>query len=272
MTDRAYDSLCLDVVDGVGEITLDMPQFGNALTVAGIQEFLDALFDCGRRDDVGAVLLRGAGKSFCTGFNLKEIPLAEADIEDIAKHFEVAAMWWHQVMHKIVHIECPVLVAVHGSAAGVGLGIALCADMVICRDDARFLCAWHTIGLANDATTSYSLAKIVGFRRAQELMLTNRTLSGSEAVEWGIANQVYAAAAFDDAVRRIARDLAAGPTHLQALAKESFHQGWRRSVEEATEYEIQNVMKSVRHPYFLEALNRFIAGDQKSDVEQVRLP
>ena len=61
MTDRAYDSLRLDVVDGVGEITLDMPQFGNALTVAGIQEFLDAFFDCGRRDDVGAVRLRGSG-------------------------------------------------------------------------------------------------------------------------------------------------------------------------------------------------------------------
>ncbi len=103
-------------------------------------------------------------------------------------------------------------------------------------------------------------------------MLTNRTLGAAEAVEWGIANRMYPEAEFDDAVRRIARDLAAGPTHLQAIAKESFHLGWRRSVEEATEYEIQNVMKSVRHPYFREALDRFIAGEQKSDVEKVRLP
>ena len=272
MTERAYESIRFDVTDGVGEITFDMPQFGNALPVAGIQEFLDALLECGRRDDVGAILVRGAGKSFCTGFNLKEIPLADADIEDIAKHFEVAAMWWHQAMHKIVRVERPVLVAVHGAAAGVGLGMALCADMVVCRDDARFLCAWHTIGLANDATTSYSLTKIVGFRRAQELMLTNRTLGAAEAVEWGIANRMYPEAEFDDAVRRIARDLAAGPTHLQAIAKESFHQGWRRSVEEATEFEIQNVMKSVRHPYFREALDQFLAGERKSDVEQVRLP
>ena len=93
-----------------------------------------------------------------------------------------------------------------------------------------------------------------------------------EAVEWGIANRVYAADVFDGAVRRIARDLADGPTHLQAIAKESFHSGWRRSVEEATEYEIQNVMKSVRHPYFRQALDQFLAGERKSDVEQVRLP
>ena len=59
MTDRAYDCLRLDFADGVGEITLDMPQYGNALTVAGIQEFLDALLECGRRDDVGAVQVDG---------------------------------------------------------------------------------------------------------------------------------------------------------------------------------------------------------------------
>lgn len=76
---------------------------------------------------VGAPLSCGAGKSFCTGFHLKKILLAEANIEDTAKHFEVTAMWWHQAMHKIVYIERPVLVAIHGAAAGVGLGMALCA-------------------------------------------------------------------------------------------------------------------------------------------------
>ena len=70
----------------------------------------------------------------------------------------------------------------------------------------------------------------------------------------------------------IARDLAAGPTHLQAMAKESFHMGWRRSLEEATEFEIQNVMKSLDDPYFTKALTNFLSKDSRSNVEMVRLP
>ena len=272
MTDKTYECILFEIADGVGRITFNMPQFGNALTVAGIQEFLHALNRCEARDDVGVVLLTGAGKSFCTGFNLKEVPLDGDDNEAIADHFRLAALWWHQAMHKIVRIERPVLAAIQGAAAGVGLGMALCSDMVICHENARFLCAWHSIGLANDATTSYSLAKVVGWRRAFELMMTNRTLSAADAVEWGIANRAYPDADFAANVDQVARDLADGPTHLQAMARDSFHSGWRRSVEEATEYEIQNVMKSVRHPYFQEALAKFVSGERKSDTPQVRLP
>ena len=70
----------------------------------------------------------------------------------------------------------------------------------------------------------------------------------------------------------MATQLAAAPTHLQGMAKESFHMGWRRSLEEATEFEIQNVMKSVEHPYFLEALKKFRDKKNKSNLEQVVLP
>ena len=166
----------------------------------------------------------------------------------------------------------PILSAVNGPAAGSGLGLSLCADMVVASENASFLCAWHTIGLANDATTSYSLVKIVGFRRATELMYTNRTLSAKEAEEWQIVNRVYGAEDFDANAWDVAKQLAAGPTHLQGMAKESFHMGWRRSLEEATEFEIQNVMDSVEHPYFLQALEKFLSKENRSNLEQVTLP
>ena len=70
----------------------------------------------------------------------------------------------------------------------------------------------------------------------------------------------------------MAKQLAAAPTHLQGMAKESFHMGWRRSLEEATEFEIQNVMKSVEHPHFLVALEKFRNKNNKSNMEQVTLP
>ena len=272
MTETTHNCLRLEIADGVGRIVFDMPEFANALTRVGVEELLDALNACESDPDVGAVVLTGEGRAFCAGFNLKEIPPLEDGIPAVSDHFRDLAMWWHLVLHKIVHIPKPVMSAVNGAAAGSGLGMALCSDLVVCSERARFLCAWHTIGLANDATTSYSLAKIVGFRRAQEMMITNRTLDAAEALDWGIANRVYPEADFAARVDAIARDLAAAPTHLQAMAKEGFHQGWRRSIEEATEYEIKNVMVSVEHPYFHDALRRFVEDGGKSSKVQVRLP
>ena len=267
-----YECIELQVKDGVATLAFNQPQFGNALGLKGLQETLDALHKAEARDDVGAVVLTGRGKAFCSGFNLKEIPAGKLDVDKMSAHFRVLAMWWHQVLHLITRIRKPVLAAVNGVAAGSGLGMTLCADMAVCKDSARFLPAWHTIGLANDATTSYSLAKIVGFRRAMEWMMTNQTVDAKQALEWGVVNRVYAAASFESNVASIARQLADGPTHLQAMAKEGFHMGWRRSIEEATEFEIQNVMRSVAHPYFADSLKKFLAGERKSSHAQVKLP
>jgi enoyl-CoA hydratase/carnithine racemase len=274
MSSNEYRHIRFDVQpSGVATLTFDQPRMANAMDLLGVQETLDALRRCEARPDVRAVVLTGAGEhAFSAGFNLKEIPFADWNAEEVRSHFETLAMWWHQVLHKIVHLPRPVLAAVNGVAAGVGLGMALAADMAVAVDSATFLCAWHSIGLANDAATSYTLVKIVGFRRAMELMLTNRTLTAAEALEWQIVNRVYPRAGFQENVARIAADLAAGPTHLQAMAKARFHAGWRQSIEECTELEIENVMKSIADPYFQEALDRFLNKQNRSDRIQVRMP
>jgi enoyl-CoA hydratase/carnithine racemase len=245
----------------------------NAMDRVGVEETLDALRQCAKSADVGAVVLTGAGEhAFCAGFNLKEIPFGDWKPEDVRAHFETLAMLWHQVLHRIVHLPRPVLAAVNGVAAGVGFGMTLAADMAVAVDSARFLCAWHSIGLANDAATSYTLVKIVGLRRAREMMLTNRTLTAAEALDWQILNRVYPRADFQKNVAQIAADLAAGPTHLQAMAKSRFHAGWRQSIEECTELEIENVMRSLEDPYFRKTLDQFLGKQGRSDKVQVRLP
>ena len=272
MDTSEYNSIIYAVEDGVAKIIFNLPQYGNALDLKGVKETLNALFHAEADDNVGAVLFTGAGNSFCAGFNLKEIPDVTGTQEKISAHFRELAMWWHQVFHMIIRIKKPVLSAVNGVAAGSGLVITLCSDMAVCTEDARVLCAWHSIGLANDATTSYSLVKIVGFRRAMELMYTNRMLTATDALDWQIVNRVYSNQEFKDNAAMIAKDLAAGPTHLQGMAKEGFHMGWRRSIEEATEFEIQNVRESVMHPYFKKALDEFLKNKSRSDQEIVRIP
>jgi 2-(1,2-epoxy-1,2-dihydrophenyl)acetyl-CoA isomerase len=265
-----YEDVTYAAEEGVGVITINLPKICNALSVRAMQEMLDALNRAEDDGNVGAVMITGAGDAFCAGFQLREIPL-DREVEGIREHFRVAALWWHQLLHKIVRVRLPVLAAVNGVAAGGGFGLALASDIAICTDTARFVCAWHTIGIANDTATSYSLARIIGMRRAMELMLTNRTLSAAEAAEWGIVNRVYPANGFRIAVMRIAAELAAAPTHLQVMAKNRFHAGWMQPIEECTEHEIQNVLASVVDPHFLPRLQSFLQGN-KADKPQVTFP
>lgn len=265
-----YGDITYHVDDGVATITIDQPKVRNALGVRALQEVLDALNRAEDDNSVGAVLITGEGEAFCSGFNLREIPL-DQEVTGIKEHFRIAALWWHQLLHKLVRIRQPVLAAVNGVAAGGGFGLVLASDMVVCAETARFVCAWHTIGIANDTATSYSLARIVGMRRAMELVLTNRTLEAAEAANWGIVNRVYPKDQFRAAVKRIAVELAAAPTHLQIMAKTRFHAGWLQPIEECTEYEIQNVLASVINPHFLPQLKGFLRGG-KADRPQVAFP
>ncbi|MGB8362684.1 MAG: enoyl-CoA hydratase/isomerase family protein [Acidimicrobiia bacterium] len=261
-------NIILDVEGRLATITFNRPDVKNSLDTVTLMELHDALGQIEDRRDVGALILTGTGDAFCAGVNLKGY-----DLDDRAAFragFREVAMWWHQMLHRVVRIRMPVLAAVNGIAVGGGLGLTLAADMAICNEDARFYASWMSNGVANDGGSSYSLARIVGFRRAMELLLTNRTLDAHEAMEWGIVNRVYEESLFDEKARQIGHELADGPTHLQAMAKETLHDGWRRSLEEATEHECMNILESLDDPYAAERLTAFRDGE-RTDSTQVSL-
>ena len=139
MSEKAYEWIEYKLADGVATITFIAPQFNNALGLKGLQEFLDALYRAEADDAVGAVVVTGRGKAFCAGFNLKEIPVKDLDVEKVAAHFRVLAMWWHQILHLFTRMPKPILAAVNGVAAGSGLGMTLCADMAVCKDTRELL-------------------------------------------------------------------------------------------------------------------------------------
>ena len=184
------DDILFEVDDGLATITLNRPEAKNSLNVAALRQLYEAFGVCEDRDDVGAILLTGAGDAFCAGVNLKGYSLE--DRMELRAAFREVAMWWHQALHRIARIPKPVLVAVNGIAVGGGLGMVLAADLAVCSETAKFYASWMSNGVANDGGSSYSLARIVGFRRAMELMLTNRTLDAAEALDWGIVNRVPA--------------------------------------------------------------------------------
>lgn len=256
--------ILLDIVDGIATITFNRPQAKNSLNIEALQQLFAALGTCEDRADIGAIVLTGAGDAFCAGVNLKGYSLDER--EAMRAQFREVAMWWHQMLHRIVRIPKPVLAAVNGVAAGGGLGITLAADIALCHERASFFASWMSNGVANDGGSSYFLTRVMGLRRAMELMLTNRTLSAREAVEWGICNRCYPGAEFASNVAAVARQLADGPTHLQAYVKETLHEGWRRSLEECTEHECINIQESLDHPYAAERLAAFKRGNRNNPL------
>jgi 2-(1,2-epoxy-1,2-dihydrophenyl)acetyl-CoA isomerase len=262
MTDKA--PVLLDIANGVATITFNRPHAKNSLNVEALAALLSALGTCEDRDDVGAVVLIGSGDAFCAGVNLKGYNYRNR--EEFRAGFREVAMWWHQMLHRIVRIPKPVLAAVNGIAVGGGLGMVLASDLAVCNERATFFASWMSNGVANDGGSSYTLAKIIGFRRAMELMLTNRTLNASEAVEWGICNRMYKNEEFEAKVAKVARQLADGPTHLQAYVKQTFHEGWRHSLEECTELECENILRSLDHPYAAERLAAFEKGQRNNPM------
>ena len=216
---------------GVATITFNRPKAKNSLDVPALAALYKAFGTCEDRSEVGAVVLTGSGDSFCAGVNLKGYNIDNR--EELRAGFREVAMWWHQMLHRVVQLPKPVLAAVNGIAVGGGLGLVLASDIAVCNERAKFFASWMSNGVANDGGSSYTLTKIVGFRRAMELMLTNRTLTAKEAVEWQICNRMYKHDEFASNVAKIAQQLADGPTHLQAYVKETLHDGWRRSSRNA---------------------------------------
>jgi 2-(1,2-epoxy-1,2-dihydrophenyl)acetyl-CoA isomerase len=272
MSTTDYGDVKLSTEDGVGTIAFAAPKVRNALSIEAMQNVVDAFDRIEADDNVGCIVLTGEGDAFSAGFQLKEIEGVDDPTPDrVRLHFRKASLWWHTILHRIVRAPKPVLAAVNGVVAGGPVGVVAACDMAVCNESARFFCAWQAIGIANDAGSSYTLAKVVGFRRAMDLLLTNRTLNAREAEEWGLVNRVYPDAEFRTSAAELARQLAAGPTHLQAMAKETLHNGWNMSLEECTEREIQNVLKSIVDPHFRPRLRAFLKGE-KMDTVQVRIP
>ncbi len=242
--------------DGVGWIRFDRPEKLNAQSVEMLSGLTDLIYRCESDRAIRAVVITGTGRGFSGGFDLGEIPLDEGE-EAVHRHFRRASLYWHSTISGIIRLRKPVLAAVNGAAVGGGLGLVLAADLAVASEHATFTPAWFSIGISIDTGSSCSLPAYLGWRRATEWIYTNRTLSAAEALEWRLVNRVVAAPRFDGEVARIAVELADGPTHLFALAKQLFHRGRTESPETQYEFEREGVIASVTSPEFADRLRRF---------------
>ncbi len=184
-----YETLTYVKKDSLVIITLNRPNEANGINSLMSSELAKASKVCDGDPMVKAVILTGNGRFFCAGGDVKTMAgLGEktaAGIKNLADEL-------HTAISTFSRMRAPVIVAVNGTAAGAGFSLAITGDMVIAAESASFTTAYTKIGLSPDGSSSYYLPRLVGIRKAQELMYTNRSLSADEALEWGIINKVVA--------------------------------------------------------------------------------
>ncbi|MFF4116095.1 enoyl-CoA hydratase/isomerase family protein [Streptomyces sp. NPDC001714] len=201
--------------DGVVELRLDDPGRGNALDL----RTAEALRDTAREvagDPGGAVLLRAAGGTFCVGGDLRAFV---GRGEETGTYVHAVASAAHAAVLTLHELPVPLVTAVRGAVAGGGIGLALVGDIVLAARSARFRLAYTAIGLTPDCGASWFLPRLVGPRRAAELILTNRVLTGDDAEQWGLVSRSVDDQELDDTAHRTAAGLAAGATGALRAAK-----------------------------------------------------
>jgi len=257
--------------DGVVELRLDDPGRGNALDLRTAEALRDTVSEVAA-DPGGAVLLRAAGGSFCVGGDLRAFAGRGTETGTYVHAVASAA---HAAIQALHELPVPLVTAVRGAAAGGGIGLALVGDIVLAARSARFRLAYTAIGLTPDCGASWFLPRLVGSRRAADLILTDRVLTGDDAERWGLVSRSVDDEELDDAAHRTAAGLAAGATGALRAAKGLLHVGAgdelrRHLAEEARSIaalaegrEAQDRMAS-----FLAARGRPKAGDSRAEARE----
>jgi len=237
MTGVATSHIDVGIDGAVGVLTMNRRERFNAMDPHMARDFRRAGLQLARDRRVRAVVLRGTGGVFSSGADLKYIR-AEGDAEDFAylkpgaaspsegfgEWFKEILEYIHATIAEIRRSPKPWIAAVDGIAAAGGLGIAMCCDLVYASDRAVLEWAYHKTGLTGAESSTFFVPKLVGLRKAMELILLNPRLSGQEAKAIGLVTGVLPANGFDDAVLAIAHQLAAGPTEAFGVTKQLVNQ------------------------------------------------
>lgn len=244
------------VIDGsVAVVTLDRPAMNLALTEA----LLDAAITCEKDRGIRAVLINASGKMFCAGGDVKAFEAAGPVCCDLIAQ---TAANLHAAVSRLARMDKPLVVAVQGVAAGAGLSLAMLGDFVLAGRSARFSLNYSAIGLTPDGGASWLLPRLVGLRKAQELLLTNAQLSADEALDAGLLTQVVADEDLAAEAMRRAQALANGPTMAFARARRLLLGSYGNSLEDHLEHEANEIVKSARGADGQEGIAAFVAKRQ----------
>lgn len=268
--------ITVDRAGAIAVITIDRRSRFNSLDVETAQDLRRAALQCARDDGVRAVVLRGSNGVFCSGADLKYIAAGGDDAdraylraaapqpaEGYGAVFTQILGYLHSTISEIRRAPKPVIAAVDGIAGAGGFGLAMSCDLVVASERSTFEWAYSRTGLTGAESSTFLLPRLIGLRRALELLLLNPRLDARRALELGLITAVYPPDAFEAAVMAMARQLAEGPTHAFGVAKTLLNQaaGVDR-IDHHLEQEIVQLARAADGPEFAEGLRAFLTKER----------
>lgn len=226
------DEVLLEISDRVARVTINRPDKLNALSLATVDQLVDALSEAAA-STARVVVLAGAGKAFCAGADQSEMfPRSAGEWEPIVRRYL-------DPVRAIVAMDKPVVAALHGDTVGGGLGLAMASDIRIASEGIRLGAPFTRIGLAGcDMSAGWFLPRLVGLGTATELMFTGRLVGADEAKEIGLVHRVVPVEEFDSEVEAWTFKLSQGPPVAHAWTKRAIHRSLSTDMDGEFEFEI----------------------------------
>jgi 2-(1,2-epoxy-1,2-dihydrophenyl)acetyl-CoA isomerase len=211
----AYQTILLDIADGVGRITLNRPDKLNSFTPEMHAELRDAIEQVAK--EARTLLLTGAGRGFCAGQDLSQRRQMGGEGEGPPDLGHTIETFYNPLIKRLRSLELPIVGAINGVAAGAGMSLALACGSTLAARSANFLQAFAKIGLLPDSGSTYFLPRVVGEARARALAMLSEKITAEQASAWGLIWKMVDDDKLMDEATALARHLATQPT--QALAR-----------------------------------------------------
>lgn len=234
----AYETIIYEKDGGIATITLNRPHALNATNPRLKRELLAALQEAAEDDTVWVVVITGAGRAFCAGNDMKEGVSPHDPLAQIRKSIQLT----QKVGRAIRDLPKPVIAAVNGYALGGGCELALSCDIILASSEARFGFPEVGLGFFINTGVTHALPRLVGPAKAKELVMTGDMVDGAEAARIGLANQVFPAAEFPQAVKSFAQKIASKAPVAISLAKTYLDAGAEGDARSALAFETEAVI------------------------------
>jgi 2-(1,2-epoxy-1,2-dihydrophenyl)acetyl-CoA isomerase len=252
-------SVLLERDGAIATLTLNRPAALNALDADMIEALIAHTAALAADDSIRCAIVRGAGRHFMAGGDIRSF--AEELTHgsgDRRSHFTRLAEHMHTAIENLQRMPQPVIASVHGAVAGFGLSLMCACDLAIAADSSYFTSAYRHLGLTPDGGMSYTLPRIVGAKKAMELVLLGERFDAAEALRLGLVNRVVGESELDATTRNVAQALAAGPALAMRNAKRLLHQSPSQSLSAQLLAEAQSFGACSATDDFAEGVRAFL--------------
>ena len=257
--DAMSESIVADRQGGIATLTLNRPDALNALDFAMMDALVAHTSAIAIDDEVRVLVIRGAGRHFMAGGDLRTFATRlDREPEVRRAEFQRTVETLHAAIEHLHRMPAIVIAQVQGAVAGFGLSLMCACDLAVAADDAYFATAYRNIALTPDGGGTWALPRLVGLRKALELLLLSERIDAKEAQRLSLVNRVVPAPELDATVTALAASLAAGPRLALRNAKRLARESLDRSLSEQLQAEAVSFALCTASPDFVEGIRAFL--------------